>query len=114
MSLPSFWTSPYFFGQVESFVQAWWKFYVEVSSMVEDCIWVKVFKNVPSKICGKQPLKNLNWYGLPTILLQSFKKLSSTNFLWSILEYLDTYKGFGEEARSQKKTKNIQITSLRF
>ena len=23
------------------------------------CIWVKVFKNVLSKICGKQPLKNL-------------------------------------------------------
>ena len=31
-------------------------------------IWVKVFKNRPSKICGWQPLKN---------------------FTWSILEYLD-------------------------
>ena len=26
---------------------------------------VKVFKNGPSKICGKQPLKNLKCYGLP-------------------------------------------------
>ena len=28
-------------------------------------IWIKVFKNGPSKICGRQPLKHLNWYGLP-------------------------------------------------
>ena len=28
-------------------------------------IWGKVFTNGPSKICGKQPLKNLKWYVLP-------------------------------------------------
>ena len=28
-------------------------------------IWVKVSKNGPSKLCGKQPLKNLKWHGLP-------------------------------------------------
>ena len=28
-------------------------------------IWVKLFKNEPSKNCGRQPLKNLKWYGLP-------------------------------------------------
>ena len=33
-------------------------------------IWAKVFKNGPSKICGRQPLKK---------------------FTWSILEYLDLY-----------------------
>ena len=33
-------------------------------------IWVKVFKNGPSKICGRQPLKNSTW---------------------SIFEYLDLY-----------------------
>ena len=27
--------------------------------------WVKVFKNGPNTICGKQPLKNFKWYGLP-------------------------------------------------
>ena len=34
----------------------------------------KVFKNGPSKICGKQPLKNLKWYGLlrQTISLEIF------------------------------------------
>ena len=33
-------------------------------------LWDKVFKNGPSKICGRQPLKNFNW---------------------SILEYLDPF-----------------------
>ena len=28
-------------------------------------IWNKVFKNGPSKICGRQLLKNLKGYGLP-------------------------------------------------
>ena len=38
-------------------------------------IWVKIVKNELSKICRRQPLKNLNWYGLPrrTISLQFFK-----------------------------------------
>ena len=27
-------------------------------------IWNKVFKNRPSEICGRLPLKNLTWYGL--------------------------------------------------
>ena len=37
--------------------------------------WGKVFKNWPSKICERQPLKNLKWHGLPkqTISLQIFK-----------------------------------------
>ena len=46
-------------------------------------MWDKIFKNGPSKICGRQPLKNLKGHGL--------LKLSSTNFTWSILEYLDPY-----------------------
>ena len=29
-----------------------------------EIIWDKVFKNGPSKICGRQPLKNLKGYGL--------------------------------------------------
>ena len=34
----------------------------------------KVLKNRPSKICGRQPLKHLKWYGLltQTISLQIF------------------------------------------
>ena len=36
-------------------------------------LWVEVLKNGPSKICGKQPLKNLRWYGcLTQILLGPF------------------------------------------
>ena len=45
-------------------------------------IWDNVFKNEPSKICGRQPLKNLKWYGL-------FKRwnvftVSHIKFIWSI------------------------------
>ena len=38
--------------------------------------WVKVFKNGPSIICGRQPLKNLKWHGPPkqTISPQIFLK----------------------------------------
>ena len=31
--------------------------------MLSECIWDKVFKNGPSKICGRQHLKNLKGYG---------------------------------------------------
>ena len=43
------------------------------------CIWEKVFKNDPSTICGRQPFKNLKWYGLLK------ERLSSTNFISYIL-----------------------------
>ena len=46
-------------------------------------IWVQIFKSGPSKICGRQPLKNLKWYGLI--------RQSSTDFTWSILKYLNSY-----------------------
>ena len=39
------------------------------------CILVKIFKNRPRKVCGRQPLKNLKWYGLlclPQILVGPF------------------------------------------
>ena len=32
---------------------------------VEGIIWDELFKNGPSKICGRQPLKNLKGQGLP-------------------------------------------------
>ena len=48
-------------------------------------IWIKVFKNGSSKICGRQPLKNLKWYGLLRV------RPPTTNFTWPILEYLDPY-----------------------
>ena len=45
-------------------------------------IWIKIFKNGQSKICGRQPLKNLNW---------KFKGCLPFNFTWPILENLDPY-----------------------
>ena len=45
-------------------------------------MWSNVFKNGSSKICGRKPLKVLQ-----TISIQINKRLSSTNFTWSVLEY---------------------------
>ena len=45
-----------------------------VTPYVANVTWVKVFKNWPSKIFGRQPLKILKWYGLHD-LLTSFKIL---------------------------------------
>ena len=52
-------------------------------------VWDKVFESGQSKICRRQPLKNLNRYGLlkQIISLQFFWRLSSTNITWSTLEY---------------------------
>ena len=43
-----------YIGTNANFAAKWLKIY----------IWDKVFKNGPSKICGRQPLKNLKEYGL--------------------------------------------------
>ena len=55
-------------------------------------IWDKVSKNGPSKICGRKPLKNF----------KSF--LSSTNFTWSILEYLVSYVSLDHSLRKRQRT----------
>ena len=44
-------------------------------------IWLKVFQNEPSNICGRQPLKNLKWYDLLMLL-------SSRNFIGPFLNTL--------------------------
>ena len=57
-------------------------------------IWGKIFKSGPSKVCGRQRLNNMKWYGLlrQTILLEIFQSLSSTNFTWSILKFFAPFK----------------------
>ena len=72
--------------------------------------WGKVFKNGQSKICGRQPLKNLKWYGLPrqTISLQIFLRLSSTNFTWSTLQYFAPFAPFVNGCFRQF-TKNLLV-----
>ena len=37
---------------------------------------MKVFKNGPGKICGRQPSKNLKWYGLPKNVYPALEKSS--------------------------------------
>ena len=54
------------------------------------CKWVKLFKNEPSKICRRQPLKNLKWYGLlhpnigKTVAVKIISHLSIFKKLWKI------------------------------
>ena len=50
-------------------------------------MWDKVFKNGPSKICGRQPLKKF----LLKFYFHGFPQFSSTNFTLSILEYFVPY-----------------------
>ena len=47
-----------------------------------------------SKMCGRQPLKKLKWYGLDRPYYFKFLRLSSTNYIWFILEYLVPYLVF--------------------
>ena len=54
-------------------------------------MWVKVFKNGPSKICRRQPVKYLKWYGLSRPYHFKYFKGCSTNFTLSIREYLDSF-----------------------
>ena len=42
---------------------------------IQSRIWDRVFKNEPSKICGRQHLKDLKVYGLPKQTIYSFKFL---------------------------------------
>ena len=63
---------------------SWFKIAVFILRLHRHHIWGKVFKNGPSEICGRQPLKNLK----KAISPRTFSRLSSTNFTWSILEYL--------------------------
>ena len=49
-------------------------------------IWIKVFKNGPSKVCGRQPLKNLRWK--QTISLQILKGYLSQILLGPFLNTL--------------------------
>ena len=51
--------------------------------------WDKVFKNGPREICGRQPLKNVKWYGLPKAdhNPSNLLRVPSTNFTWFIPKY---------------------------
>ena len=44
----------------------YWNFFCENIYIIVNVqnVWDKVFKNEPSKLCGRQLLKNLKWYGL--------------------------------------------------
>ena len=56
--------------------------------------WDKVFKDRPTKTCGRQPLKNLIGYGVfkQTISLQIFKGCLPQNLLGPFLNTLSYLK----------------------
>ena len=48
-------------------------------------IWVNVFKNGPSKICGRQPLKNFTWTILEYLALTHLSLQQIANFIYYIV-----------------------------
>ena len=48
-------------------------------------IWVNVFKNGPSKICGRQPLKNFTWTILEYLALIHLLLQQIANFIYYIV-----------------------------
>ena len=52
-----------------------------------NAMWGKVFKNGPSKICGRQPLKNLKWYEQTISLKDCFPQILLDPFLNTIYQY---------------------------
>ena len=83
----SCYTCKHFFAVSLEFPNWYWDAFSPlfvVSPYLQLDIWNKVSKNASSKICGNQPLKKLL---RQTISFQSFWRLSSTNFIYSILEY---------------------------
>ena len=52
-------------------------------------IWDKVFKTGPSKVCGRQPSKNLKGYGM----FKQKKKIFQSNFHFSVFIQFPINKG---------------------
>ena len=78
----------------------YWMYFKTILRTLERChwhhycvfvhfIWGNVFKNGPSKIYRRQPLKI--WRGKADHNPSNFLKQSSTNFTWSIPEYFVPY-----------------------
>ena len=85
-----------------------WSHIQTFRTMCNPCIWVKVFENGPSKICERQPLKNLKLYGLlgrPIYIFAIFKTGSifkSLSNMWDDQAYSEPWH-----------TKNITQAFLR-
>ena len=77
------------------------------------CIWVKVFKNGPSKICGRQSSTNFTWsipeYLDPSVTLAAniyLQQLYSacSNFLWCLLQFPFQYWFYKESQKGKTST----------
>ena len=68
----------------------------------------KVFKNGPSKICGRQPLKNVTWYFVPNVF--AFGQLKRYAFRCSLLK-VSNKTGVGKNQRTSKHIAFIVLGS---
>ena len=70
--------------------------YKPTISPITKIIWEKILKDGPSKICLRQPSKNLTGYGLfkQTITLQIFQRLSSQILLGPSFNTLSHVQGY--------------------
>ena len=77
-------------------IKTYWEMLQKLVNFMD--IWVKVFKNGPSKICGRQPLKNLNPYLKPSksYLIVKEKHLGNA---------VESFRG--KKSNLQKKLKDI-------
>ena len=75
--------------------------------------WVKVFKNGTSKFCGRQPLKNLKWYGLPRqILLGLFLNTLARLILSYDHNFLDSTFNFQSQFLNSYIYLSLVLTQL--
>ena len=70
---------------------------------------VKVFKNGPSKICGRQPLKNLKWYGVPKL----FKGCPPQYLLGSFLNTLTHISQHQRSSQNHERGKSKALPHFR-
>ena len=69
----------------------WWTFFVEIFNS-----WDKLFKSGLSKFCGRQPLKNLNGYGLPQLHYLHKKSASMVVIILNMPKWVNMFKDNNE------------------
>ena len=88
-------------------------------------VWGKVFKNAPSKTCGRQPLRNLKWYSppqqtksltifkgrLPQILLGSFLNTLPNLYQWFIRHLSSDIKLFAHDTSLFSTIYHINVSA---
>ena len=81
-----------------------------ISSKCIYFVWVTVFKNGPSKTCGRQPLKNLKWYGRFTQLVSNlFTIYWNRSFFYNSVKKANFNNGARFLPHNLRVDKNVRI-----